>query len=758
MDFSKLIESKKIPTDVKNFLENPFKKIPDIETAIEISKKYKVSLHPRYLLYWNEYTPSELIEFFEFLKKIKREIKNNKIEKTWFPCNKYKKYFENLAIEHKIESQPIDKVKSEEEANIIILNALNSKILLSNLGFDFNNMKDSEDFKKHLDKIIKTFEDNLSKTSCEVLTMISPYEIRDKGGTYIGARMGRPEKAKMRKQFNDETRSHGLFPVGEGEIIKTKRFGSDEEHTEIISNRLKNIVSTFKHGYVEENFKVFYCENCKEERIYSTCLVCGQKAKQKYFEKYTSEELKEEKEGCVYYKKIRLDMNAMQDHLRKLFGPVEYPKHVKGISSTINKHHTTEHISKSFLRAMNNVYVNKDGTVRFDMIEMGLTHFRPKEIGTSIEKLKEIGYTHDYLGNPLENENQLLEMMPQDVILPDCIESGDELASDYVINTGNYVDDLLEKLYGLERYYNFKTKEDTVGHLIIGLAPHTSAGIVGRIIGYSKTQGCFSHPVWHAAQRRNLDGDENGIMLLMDGLVNFSRDYLPDRRGSRTMDVSLVLTSHLYLDQIDDEVHGMDIVDHYPLEFYRAAKEYASPKSVKIEKVEKRINEEDTDTRYLGYKFTHDTDNMNDTVMCSSYKSVPSMTEKMDLQLGLGKKIRAVDEHQVGSFIIDKHFMKDIKGNLRKFSMQTFRCTKCNTKFRRPPLNGKCTHCNNPSINFTISEGSIKKYLIPSFKIVEEYDVDPYIAETLELTNLRVEGVFGKELEKQKDLSGFFGK
>ena len=90
--------------------------------------------------------------------------------------------------------------------------------------------------------------------------------------------------------------------------------------------------------------------------------------------------------------------------------------------------------------------------------------------------------------------------------------------------------------------------------------------------------------------------------------------------------------------------------------------------------------------------------------------------------------------------------------------MQTFRCTACGTKFRRPPLIGKCTNCKMPSINFTIHEGSIKKYVGPSFKIIEEYDVDPYVAECIELANLRIEGVFGKEKEKQKNLSNFFGK
>ena len=202
----------------------------------------------------------------------------------------------------------------------------------------------------------------------------------------------------------------------------------------------------------------------------------------------------------------------------------------------------------------------------------------------------------------------------------------------------------------------------------------------------------------------------------------------------------------------------MDIVDHYPLEFYKANKEYTSPKDVKIEQVDKRVYAKEIGDRYLGYKFTHDTGNMNDTIMCSSYKSVPSMKEKLDLQLALGRKIRAVDADKVGDLVIDKHFMKDIKGNLRKFGQQQFRCTNCNTKYRRPPLIGKCINCNEASVNFTISEGSVKKYVQHSFNICRDFNVDPYIVEVLELTQLRLDGVFGKDLEKQKDLSKFFGK
>jgi len=547
--------------------------------------------------------------------------------------------------------------------------------------------------------------------------------------------MGRPEKAKMRKLDGSP---YGLFPVGEE------------------GGRLRNLIEGYqKKGKITSEYQIFYCKNCNKETIYRVCDICGSKTKEKYFKKYSFEETNGDDETAVKYKRIELEIERYINNVRRLLNLTELPHLLKGVRGMMNKDRIVEHLAKSFLREKNRVFVNKDGTVRYDMTEMGITHFKPKEIGTSIEKLKKLGYTKDYQGKELVNENQIVEILPQDVILPDCPDSSEIKASDFIIRTGNFVDDLLENLYNLTRFYNFKTREDTIGHLIIGLAPHTSAGIIGRIIGYSKTQGCFSHPMWHAAQRRNLDGDENGIILLLDALINFSREYLPDRRGAKTMDAPLVLTSHLYPDQIDDEVHGLDIVEYYPLEFYRAVKNYVSPKEVKIEQIKNRLDEKG-DNRYINFKFTHDTDNFNNTILISAYKNIPTMSEKVDLQLKIAEKLRAVNENGVATLLIDKHFMKDIKGNLRKFSMQTFRCTNCNEKYRRPPLNGRCTKCGKNSINFTISEGFIKKYLIPSFKLVEKYDIDPYIKETLELVNIRIEGVFGKEEEKQKSLNDFF--
>ncbi|MBW2988391.1 hypothetical protein KY318_02675, partial [Candidatus Woesearchaeota archaeon] len=106
----------------------------------------------------------------------------------------------------------------------------------------------------------------------------------------------------------------------------------------------------------------------------------------------------------------------------------------------------------------------------------------------------------------------------------------------------------------------------------------------------------------------------------------------------------------------------------------------------------------------------------------------------------------------VARLVIERHFIRDVKGNLRKFSMQQFRCVNCNKKFRRPPLFGRCDECGGNLI-FTISKGSIVKYLEPAIKLAERFAVSPYLKQSLELTKSRIEEYFGKEKEKQVGLS-----
>jgi DNA polymerase II large subunit len=566
-----------------------------------------------------------------------------------------------------------------------------------------------------------------------VIQKIAPFEVRDKSGIFIGARMGRPEKAKMRKMTGSP---HGLFPVG------------DE------GGRLRSFQSAMIAGKVTSSFPVFICPHCKNKTPFSVCEMCGTKTIRQKIDPKTKEEVSPDalEEGLDYldYKTWSVPINSLFNSCLHQMNTKIYPDLIKGVRGTVGKDHTPEHLLKAILRAKNKVYVNKEGTVRYDASEITLTHFKPKEVGTSVARLRELGYTTDIYGIELKDDDQILELRAQDVVLPACPDALEEGADDVLFRTAKFIDDELKYLYNLPTFYNVNKKEDLVGHLIIGLAPHTSAGIVGRIIGFSKTQGLMAHPLYHAAMRRDCDGDESCVFLLMDGFLNFSKKFLGTSRGS-TMDAPLVLTSILNPAEVDDMAFNVDIVDFYPIEFYETANKFGKPWDVKIERIEDTLG---TERQFEGSMFTHHTSDFNYGVLCSAYKTLPSMGEKIERQMDLAKKIRAVDTSDVARLVIEKHFIRDTKGNLRKFSLQQFRCVGCNEKFRRPPLIGKCPFCGGKII-FTISEGSIIKYLEMSISLAEKYDVSPYLKESLYLTRKRILDVFGKDKEKQIGLSDF---
>ena len=132
--------------------------------------------------------------------------------------------------------------------------------------------------------------------------------------------------------------------------------------------------------------------------------------------------------------------------------------------------------------------VNKDGTIRFDVTELPLISFKPKEIFVSVEKLRELGYKKDIQGKDLENEEQIIELMPHDIILPSCVDSGDERADEVFIKVANFIDSLLLKFYGLNSFYSIRKREDLIGQIGVCIAPHNCAGVICRIIGlWNKT-------------------------------------------------------------------------------------------------------------------------------------------------------------------------------------------------------------------------------------------------------------------------------
>jgi len=162
----------------------------------------------------------------------------------------------------------------------------------------------------------------------------------------------------------------------------------------------------------------------------------------------------------------------------------------------ISKEKSVEAMEKGVLRGIQNIWVFKDGTTRFDMIDLPLTHIRPDEVRVPVAKLRSLGYTKDTHGYDLQNDKQVVELHAQDLLVSDS-------CAEYMVSVAKFMDDLLVKVYGLPPFYNIEKPDDLVGHLVIGLAPHTSAGVLARIIGFTRADVGYAHPFFHAAKRRN---------------------------------------------------------------------------------------------------------------------------------------------------------------------------------------------------------------------------------------------------------------
>ena len=130
--------------------------------------------------------------------------------------------------------------------------------------------------------------------------------------------------------------------------------------------------------------------------------------------------------------------------------------------------------------------------------------------------------------------------------------------------------------------------------------------------------------------------------------------------------------------------------------------------------------------------------------------------DKMTAQLELGSKIRAVDVADVAARVIGSHFLPDLMGNLKAFSKQGMRCTKCGAKFRRIPLAGKCIKngCGG-NLTMTVYEASVKKYLEVSKQVCERYNVSPYVRQRLEHIEDSIESLFQNDKVRKARLSDF---
>lgn len=671
------------------------------EQAIALSRELNVPLHPAHTYLWHDLSPED----FDTLATAASSDGFLESGRLSLPLS-LKESLETLLVLHKV-----------RDGRIIVEDP---QPLLLCLGLEAN------------DRGLKKSWDRMEGSALEMVNRLSGMTVRARAPTRIGARMGRPEKSDKRLM---RPPPHVLFPVGE------------------TGGKSRSILEAAKHfeanvtGAVDVQIERRVCRECGREGFAFRCQCGGYTDKKRTCPKCNIPG----RERCPKCGEETSAAAPMHIDIRKLYLEAlenlkeREPESLKGVLGLSSRDKTPEPLEKGILRAKHGVNIFKDGTIRYDLTDLPLTHFRPDEIGTDLDKLAKLGYTEDWNGQPLVAADQICELKVQDIIL-----SRD--GGDYLLKVAQFVDDLLVKFYGLPPYYRAETPQDLIGTLLVALAPHTSAGVLCRLIGYSTASAGFGHPFFHAAKRRNCDGDEDCVMLLMDSLLNFSMSYLPERRGGK-MDAPLVMTTRLNPAEVDKEAHNLDLTEFYPLEFYEATLKTASPKDLesRFDLVSKRLGRE---AQYEGFRFSHHTTDIAAGPRNSAYKTLETMIDKMDAQLELARMIRAVDERDVAERVINSHFLPDLIGNLHAFSKQKVRCVKCGAKFRRPPLREVCPKCGGRII-LTVHEGSVKKYLEVSIKVAEEYGVSSYTRQRLELLKIEIESIFKNDKSKQTGLADF---
>jgi len=422
-DFEKVAEITKIPLErLKSFLESPFIDKPNSSEAIALSSTLHVPLHPSFTFFWSNLASLEELELLRtwlvnseiictdgFVRRIVGKAESN-----------LKKTMETIYLPHKVLNDKI--VVEDDDAHAFAFC----------LGYDTSNV----DFSS-------------AESVLEAVEMLSGVPVREKAPTFVGARMGRPEKAKRREM---KPLVHVLFPVG------------------LAGGSRRDIVEAAKREPVFVEVVKRKCPVCKTYTLRIKCPACGATTILEKVCPRCGRSLKADlcpvcKVSAKSSQKQPINFKELLENARSSLG-VSVPKILKGVKGLINESKTPEIIEKGVLRVKYDLSVYKDGTIRFDATNAPLTHFKPSEIGVSVEKLGQLGYTYDVSGAPLTNASQICELKIQDVVVP-------RRCAEYFIRVANFIDELLTRVYGLSPYYNVKNAEDLVGRLVVGLAPHT---------------------------------------------------------------------------------------------------------------------------------------------------------------------------------------------------------------------------------------------------------------------------------------------
>jgi len=654
------------PERLRLLIEKPLELKPDFKEASRISGRLNVPLHPALIHFWERCDGSEIFDLLLYLKK-EAVSQGSKIV---LPRNdKIEASLDQALVTRRTDGDKI--VLDADELQLIVALSASTSAPLPQAG-----------------------ENGLS-----YISRATGLPLKERSGSFISARVGRPEAAKPRRM---KPPVQVLFPVGNA------------------GGATRDVIGAGSKGSVKIEIADRRCVDCGSPTFYPRCPKCGGETRAQnvcpkcgvHIENSTCNKCGERARP---YSTREFNINDEIRRAQQKLGLRSLPEHVKGVKSLFNNWRIPEALEKGLLRSIHKLSVYKDGTCRFDASNVMLTSFKPSEIGTPVPRLMALGYEKDIDGRPLSSPDQLLPLKIQDVIVP-------KSSLPFLLNLASFLDKLLV-MYGCEPYYNVRDRADLLGKHIISISPHTVGGVVGRIVGITEADVLYAHPYYHQAKRRDCDGDADSFTLTLDVFLNLNKAYMPERPGGK-MDSPLVVFPFVNPKEIDDQVYNMEDEHFLPASFYRLAETNCNPAALQgvLNLVGPSVP--------LSISSTHSTDVFDSGPKVSRYRSIDNTPDKLMAQISVQEKLPAVDKTKVLQHVLDTHLMRDFSGNVKALYTTGFRCAKCGMKFRRPPMSGRCSGCGS-AIQPNVYIANVVKYYELIKYIAKNFELEPYYVESI---------------------------
>jgi len=200
---------------VEVILNDPFGSKPNAKEALILASVIKAPLHPAFTFFLHSLTAEQLLQLRHWLLGSQVKVQEGLVIEIVGSQNEaVKKLLERICVPHVVAE------------NKIMIQGDDALIFASCLGLESPKARVSH-----------------SKTVSEIIQELSGIVVREKAPTTVGARMGRPEKAKRREM---RPMVHVLFPVG------------------LAGGSQRNLVEAMKKGTLEAELVQRRCPACRE--------------------------------------------------------------------------------------------------------------------------------------------------------------------------------------------------------------------------------------------------------------------------------------------------------------------------------------------------------------------------------------------------------------------------------------------------------------------------------------------------------------